>query len=1013
MSLLFSRRRGRSSGLTQQGDKGRAGRTRRALSLEVMESRTLMTGTLTPLINSPPNGSDTMMLETNGDVIMEAGGVSNQYFVLHPDSRGNYVDGTWTQVASTTLNRLYPGSAILPDGRMLVIGGEYSGPGGPNNDTNEGEIYTPSTNTWKTIATFPQANFGDEEVVNLGGGKVLAPYLIGPQTYIYNANTDTWTQTGTKLRNDRSDEEGYVRLPDGSILSYDIEGSINANQGHAQRYIPSTGTWVDAGNVPVLLSTEAVGEELGAGMLLPDGRVFWLGGNGNTAYYTPSTNTWVAGPVIPNGLGADDAPASELPNGKILFSADTPLFTQPAHWFEYDPVAQTYTDISSEFPSDYTSGPSYVGRQLSLPNGQVLIDDGGNDLYLYTPDSAALPSNVPTISSIVPNPAGVGYLLTGTGINGNNEGSVYGDDAQMATNYPIVSFTSTTGQVSYGTTSNFDYTEEQGSKPLTTNFVPPTGLTTGTYSVRVIANGVASSPTSLSISGPTIAIPASATPNPVYTTSTQLSVLGADAGGESNLTYTWTTTSSPAGVAAPTFAINDTNASKNDKVTFHGIGAYTFQVLVTNATGVSAISTVSVNVNPSLSSFGLTPSKSQLAVNQTLQFVASGLDQFGNTITTSTSFVWSVASGGGTVTSSGLYTAPTTGTIATVKVSTGTLNLTSTVYVLSNPWISTDVGSPTLGGNAADNGSGQFTVLGAGTGTSATSDQLQYAYLSVVGNSTVVAQVSSLQNTNGAAKAGIMFRNDTTAGSLEVMVVHHPLQRAGVLLSHPGQRQHHQPHDGEGDGRLLSQARPSRQPVQRLLLLEWSDLDAGQCRDRRDEHDGRCRGGRHQRQRVVDQHGGLQPRARGFESHRQHCGLGQSQSCDDQFDHPLGPGCGLRGRTSPDLHLGDDLVASGLGLPDLRDECQQRLQERRGHLLQGRDLFVQSHPGQRPRIFGDQLGHRHGRPDVHELAADAFGRDRAGGTDPALQRRPLRPVRQHAREPAEVHLLDHRGRGRW
>ena len=376
------------------------------------------------------------------------------------------------------------------------------------------------------------------------------------------------------------------------------------------------------------------------------------------------------------------------------------------------------------------------------------------------------------------NPSG-SLTLTGTGDqHGNNEGSVYGDDAQMATNYPIVTFTSTTGVVSFATTSGFNYMEEQGSKPLTTNFTPPAGLISGTYSVRVIANRAASAapaahhPRRRRLPGPTIATPAAATPNPVFATTTQLSVLGADAKGESTLTYTWSTTSSPAGVAAPTFAINGTNAAKNDKVTFHGEGNYTFQVTVTNATGVSITSTTTVTVNPSLSSFSISPTKAQIAAGQTAQFIASGLDQFGNQINSSAAFVFSVTSGGGTVSQTGLYTAPATGTIATVsvRVNNSTLNLSATVYVLSNPWVQTDIGTPKIGGNAADNGAGLFTLLGAGTGISATSDQSQFAFLTVSGNSTIQAQVATIQNTNSAAEAGVMFRNDASAGSPNVMI---------------------------------------------------------------------------------------------------------------------------------------------------------------------------------------------------------------------------------------------------
>src|SRR3989442_2926337 len=48
---------------------------------------------------------------------------------------------------------------------------------------------------------------------------------------------------------------------------------------------------------------------------------------------------------------------------------------------------------------------------------------------------------------------------------------------------------------------------------------------------------------------PTVAVAAAASPSPVTTgTTTDLSVLGADDGGESHLTYAWAVTAGPAGV---------------------------------------------------------------------------------------------------------------------------------------------------------------------------------------------------------------------------------------------------------------------------------------------------------------------------------------------------------------------------------------------------------------------------------------------------------------------------------
>jgi len=98
-----------------------------------------------------------------------------------------------------------------------------------------------------------------------------------------------------------------------------------------------------------------------------------------------------------------------------------------------------------------------------------------------------------------------------------------------------------------------------------------------------------------------LATAAGTSSNPVTGIMAHLSVLGAttENGGESNLTYNWSTTSSPNGVPAPTFAVNGTNAAKNTTVFFNGSGAYTFRVTITDAGGLSVASSVNVTVNMS------------------------------------------------------------------------------------------------------------------------------------------------------------------------------------------------------------------------------------------------------------------------------------------------------------------------------------------------------------------------------------------------------------------------------
>jgi hypothetical protein len=164
--------------------------------------------------------------------------------------------------------------------------------------------------------------------------------------------------------------------------------------------------------------------------------------------------------------------------------------------------------------------------------------------------------------------------------------------------------------------------------------------------VEVLSTGAPSA-------APTVATAANARPNPVVTTNASLSVLGADDGGEANLTYTWDTTGSPP--AAVMFSVNNSNAAKNTVVTFARAGTYALQASIRDQTGQVALSTVAVTVNQTLSNVVVSPGSASVAPNATRQFTATGTDQFGNATALSATS-WTV-SAGGTVSASGMFTA--------------------------------------------------------------------------------------------------------------------------------------------------------------------------------------------------------------------------------------------------------------------------------------------------------------------------------------------------------------------
>jgi regulation of enolase protein 1 (concanavalin A-like superfamily) len=75
------------------------------------------------------------------------------------------------------------------------------------------------------------------------------------------------------------------------------------------------------------------------------------------------------------------------------------------------------------------------------------------------------------------------------------------------------------------------------------------------------------------------------------------------------------------------------------------------------------------------------------------------------------------------------------------------------------PWTAADIGSPLLSGAAAAS-AGTFTLAGTGRDIWGTSDQFQYVYRPVTGDTEIVAWIAGLQAADGASKAGIMIREN-------------------------------------------------------------------------------------------------------------------------------------------------------------------------------------------------------------------------------------------------------------
>ena len=113
---------------------------------------------------------------------------------------------------------------------------------------------------------------------------------------------------------------------------------------------------------------------------------------------------------------------------------------------------------------------------------------------------------------------------------------------------------------------------------------------------------------------------------------------------------------------------------------------------------------------------------------------------------------------------------PASATTGNVVVTVGGVASNTRVFTVTAPslWTAQDVGSPALAGSASWP-SGTFTVRGSGVDIWGTSDQFQFVYQTLDGDGEIVARVTSLQNTDGWAKAGVMIREDLTGGAPNAM----------------------------------------------------------------------------------------------------------------------------------------------------------------------------------------------------------------------------------------------------
>src|SRR5262245_47628639 len=264
--------------------------------------------------------------------------VSDTYVGIPPGGGAELFDpstGTWSLTGRLNNNdgRTFHTATLLPNGKVLVAGGAYGD--FVFTTTRSAELYDPATGKWTPTgdlngvrALHTATLLPNGKVLVAGGEEADFDGPIIRSAEIYDPATGRWTATGS-LSALRAYHTATL-LPNGKVLvaggcctfGFNDQRTVNTINT-AELYDPSTGSWSATGSLSMAHQDQSA-------TLLPDGKVLLAAGFAtnmplnfglytllNTAeLYDPSTGTW----SITSSLNKERYAhtATLLSNGKVL-----------------------------------------------------------------------------------------------------------------------------------------------------------------------------------------------------------------------------------------------------------------------------------------------------------------------------------------------------------------------------------------------------------------------------------------------------------------------------------------------------------------------------------------------------------------------------------------------------------------------------------------------------------------------------------------------------------------------
>ena len=327
---------------------------------------------------------ETATLLADGRVLV-AGGGSDDTTVLSSAELYDPQSGTFRATGSMTAPRFGNTATLLPDGRVLIAGGL----GERNTDFDalaSAELYDPQSGTFAetgamaTPRSFATATLLPDGRVLLAGGENNVPQDLS-SAELYDPRSGAFKETGA-MATSRSGAAATL-LPDGSVLVaggwHSLDTVTGTDTPSAELYDPKSGTFKETGAM-------ATAREWPAATVLADGRVLLAGGRAPgpgvgglsiaELYYPLSGSFAETGPMATPRVGPT---STLLRDGRVLIVGGGYLSAEL-----YDPQSGTFT------AAEAMTTPRSPATATLLADGRVLLAGGwgnaGPTTYLSSAD---------------------------------------------------------------------------------------------------------------------------------------------------------------------------------------------------------------------------------------------------------------------------------------------------------------------------------------------------------------------------------------------------------------------------------------------------------------------------------------------------------------------------------------------------------------------------------------------------------------------------------------------------